>query len=50
MSRIAEEQPFLNSALLDDLFDLARDVNKVHPSRHVEGQVFGMRFHDETTI
>ncbi len=47
---IAEEQPLLNPALADDLLDLARDVDEIHPCRHVECQVFGVRLHCENTI
>ena len=47
---VAQKQPFLNAALTDDLLDLARDVDKVHPGRHVECQVLGMRFHAGNTV
>ena len=42
---LTKQQALADAALANDLFDLRRDVHEVHPGRHVERQVFGVRFH-----
>ena len=45
VSRIAQQNTFLDAALAERRLDLRRDVQKIHPGRNVERQVFRVRFH-----
>lgn len=45
MHGVAEHQPLLHAAFRHDLLDLPCDIEEIHPGRHVERQVFGVRLH-----
>jgi len=48
MHRIREEEPLAYTALPDRLLALVSNIHKPDPARHIEAEIFGMRFHGDT--